>query len=202
MATRRRAPSHIQSSEETTQALSGLIPGWKRGDPRAVAELTPFLRRELSRQLRRLISDASETGCAVDATAVVEETLSQLALQSGAAWPHRAHLMAAAAPLLRGILLDAAREAMAGISVPRALFDGRPGTWPLLQVDEALQRLADQDAQQGRMVELRLFGGLSLAEVADVLSLPSGAARREWKFARAWIYRELARREASDRHPQ
>src|SRR5437867_4476510 len=95
VATRRRSlpPSRSLDDESrlTTQALSDLIPAWREGDPAARAELTPFLRNELRRQLRRFVGAAPAGG--VDATAVVEETLLQVADQGTASWPHRAHLL-------------------------------------------------------------------------------------------------------------
>jgi RNA polymerase sigma-70 factor (ECF subfamily) len=183
-----------RDSERTTQPISGLIPAWRQGDPAAVAELTPLLTRQLTRQLRRLLDAPSNAGAGVDASAVVEETLLSLARESGCSWPHRPHLMAAAAPVLRGALLREARGLTAPVPVSSALFEGRPGSWDLLRMDAALGLLARQDPRQGRIVELRLFGGLSTAEVAEVLAMPAAAARREWTFARAWMCRELARR--------
>jgi RNA polymerase sigma factor (TIGR02999 family) len=198
LATRR--PSlprpYRHASEQNTQAVSSLIPAWKEGDPSAVAELTPLLTRELRRQLRRFINVPSDVRGVINASAAIEETLLHLASESGAAWPHRAHLMAAAAPVLRRILLREARPRIAFVSISMALLDTRCGTWDLLRVDTALRLLSGQDSQQGRIVELRLFGGLSTAEVADVLSISPTLARREWNFARAWIYRELIRHDA------
>jgi RNA polymerase sigma-70 factor, ECF subfamily len=180
-------------SELSTKAISDFIPGWRRGEPIASAELTPLLKRELRRQLRRF-TGAVPWEDEADMSAVIDDTLLRVTNLTGGSWPHRAHLMAAAAPLFRRVLVGRVRSHGGNGSLGPALLDVRNGQLDLLQLDTALSLLAQHDPDQGRIAELRLFGGLSIAEVADVLSISPSAARSEWDFARAWIYRHVSRR--------
>jgi len=127
-------------------------------------------------------------------SAVIDETLLGVTNATGDSWPHRAHLMAAAAPLFRRILVGRVRGATGNGRIGRAEFDGGNGRMDLIQLDHALSLLAQHDPEQSRIAELRLFGGLTVADVAEVLSITPSAARREWDFARAWIYRHVTRR--------
>lgn len=194
MVTRRARPSALRPrSEPSTKGISDFIAGWRRGEPAAANELTPLLRRELRRQLQRF-TGAAFWESEADMSAVIDETLLGVTRATGESWPHRAHLMAAAAPLFRRILVGRVRADGGRGPIGRAEFDGGNGRMDLIQLDQALSLLAQHDPEQSRIAELRLFGGLTVADVADVLAMSPSAARKEWDFARAWIYRHVTRR--------
>jgi len=170
--------------------MSDFIPGWRRGDEAARAELTPMLRRQLSHQVRRFTGSALDRDELAD---VIEETLLTLANSSGGTWPHRSHLMAEAAPIFRRILLRQIRARGGGMPYSGEMLEERGGGVDLLQLDDALVQLAGHDPDQARIAELRLFGGLSIEEVAAVRATSPESVRREWGFARAWLFRHLTR---------
>ena len=129
--------------------------------------------------------------------------------QRGATWQNRAHFFGIAAQMMRRILVDHARAQQADkrggsvtrLSLDEALAAGspEPGTTDpaivdVLAIDAALERLAAIDEEQGRIVELRFFAGLSVEETAHLLQRSPRTVKREWRLARAWLYRELRRR--------
>ena len=132
-------------------------------------------------------------------TALVHEAYLRLIGQQRVAWQNRAHFYGVASQMMRRILVDharahhAAKRPAAGL---RVVLDDRLGGAPppdceLLLLDRALSELTDLDPQQGQIVELRYFGGLSESEVADVLGTSRSTVTREWKTARAWLFRRL-----------
>lgn len=179
-----------------TQALSD----WNRGDKHAlnrlVALIYPDLRSVAERQLRR-----ERTGHTLQPTALIHEVFLQLLDQRHATAQDRAQFLALAAHLMRRILVDYARArhaAKRGGRTPKLALDStaleighEPPVVEVLAVDRALERLARQDADQARIVELRFFGGLSVEETARVLECSPRTVKREWRLARAWLFREL-----------
>jgi hypothetical protein len=180
-----------------------VILAWKRGDPIAIADLTPWLEAEVRRQLRRLLPPPESPGARVDASAVIDATLLQVAADTADPRPGRVHLMAAVAPLLRRILIDEIRRLAEPVSVCRRLFDGREGQIEVLELDRALSALTRQDATPARIAELRLFAAMSIEDVAEVLESPVTSIRGEWDLARAWIHRHRTsdREEADSPEP-
>ena len=168
------------------------------GDLRARDELVPVVYRELRRRagayLRRERRDHS-----LQPTALVHEAYLRLVGQDRVAWQNRAHFFGVAAQMMRRILIDHAREHQAakrpGAAV-RVILDDRigavqPRECEMIMLDEALSELTHLDARQGQIVELRYFGGLSEEEVATVLSVSRRTVTREWRAARAWLYRRM-----------
>ena len=181
-----------------TGAVSQLLRAWANGDLQARDELVPLvyheLRKRASGYLRHERPDHT-----LQATALVHEAFLRLAGQNRVAWQNRGHFYAVAAQMMRRILVDYARERQAAkrpgaamrvdldesIQAPEA-----PGS-DILMLDEALSELSAIDPRQGRIVELRYFGGLSEQEVADTLSLSRATVTREWRRARAWLYHRM-----------
>ena len=169
--------------------------------------MLPIIHTELRRiAARQLGGERAEHTLAP--TALVNELYLRLVDQRRATWDNRAHFFGVAAQLMRRILVDYARAREAdkrGGSVTRVslddLADGRPVQLPgeargpaaadVLAVDQALQRLTAIDPDQARIIELRFFAGLTVEETAHVLQRSARTIKREWRLARAWLYREL-----------
>jgi RNA polymerase sigma-70 factor, ECF subfamily len=139
-------------------------------------------------------------GHTLQTTELVNEAYLRLIDASQVRWQDRAHFFAISAQLMRRILVDFARSRgylKRGGGAHRATFDEallvspEPGP-DLVTLDDALEALALKDARKTRVVELRFFGGLSVEETAEVLRVSPITVMREWKSAKAWLYRELA----------
>jgi len=178
--------------------ITRLLRDWRGGNQAALDQLLPLvydeLRRLAGRYLRR-----EPAGQTLQPTALVNELYLRLVDQPEVDWQNRAHFFAVAAQAMRFLLLDRARskqQAKHGGGARQveleetAVISAEPST-DLLALDEALTRLAVLDPRQGRIVELRYFGGLSTAEVAEVLGVSEITVKREWLKAKAWLYREL-----------
>lgn len=183
-------------------AVTEILAQWSRGDRSALDRLVPViypeLRRIAGRQLRHERSDHT-----LDPTALVHELFLQLVDQRSATWDNRTQFFAVAARLMRRILVDHARgrEALKrGGGVTKLALKSEdagamvdPVAAEVLAVDQALGRLAAHDPDQARIVELRFFGGLSVEETAHVMERSARTIKREWRIAKAWLYRELLR---------
>jgi len=178
--------------------VSQLLRRWAGGDGAAIDSLMPLVYDELRRlaggYLRHERSDHT-----LQATALVHEAYFRLAGQERVAWQNRAHFFAIAAQAMRRILVDHARRVAAGRRIgPEArqpidlaahmTVDQGEG---ILDVHAAIERLAELSERQARIVELRFFGGLTVAETAEALSLSVPTVVREWRFTRTWLRREL-----------
>lgn len=181
------------------QGITQLLTRWSDGDETALDKLMPIvyseLRRLASHYLRR--ERANHT---LQPTALVNEAYLKLVDQKSARWQNRAQFYGIAAQLMRRILVDHARQHNAAkrggsdqlrLSITSA---GNLATKPnldVLSLHEALEELATIDPQQGRIVELKFFGGLSIEETADLLGVGHATVERDWKMARAWLRRKL-----------
>jgi RNA polymerase sigma factor (TIGR02999 family) len=153
----------------------------------------PELHRMAERYMRR-----ERPGHTLQPTAIVNEAYLRLAGRRGVAWKNRAHFFAAAAQSMRRVLVEHARSRDArkrGGLGARYLLDTAVLTEPrsveLIGLDDALTKLTELDAEQGRIVELRFFGGLTEEETADVLNVSSRTVHRKWLLAKAFLHREL-----------
>jgi RNA polymerase sigma factor (TIGR02999 family) len=181
--------------------VTGLLRAWSKGDAEAGERLVPLvydqLRRQAARHLRRERRDHT-----LRPTGLVHEAYLRLVEQREAAWQNRGQFFAVAAQVMRRILVDHARQHRAhkrGGSWCRVTLDeAEAGAAPepdldILALEEALTELAGLDADKARMVELRFFGGLSLPETAAALGVSQSTVSREWRMARAWLYRRITR---------
>ena len=138
------------------------------------------------------------TGHTLQATALVNEVYLRLVDVTSIRWQDRAHFFAIAASMMRRILLDAARARAAGkrgggelrVTLHEDVVASNQAT-DLVAIDDALQALAKVDSRKAQVVELRFFGGLSVEEMAEVLSISPQSVKRDWKLARAWLLKEL-----------
>jgi RNA polymerase sigma-70 factor, ECF subfamily len=185
-------------SPSSTSDVTRLLQAWSDGDHAALDELLPVVYRELHHQAERYMRNQSP-GHTLQATALVNEAYLRLAGREPIEWKSRAHFFGVAAKAMRSILVDHARARQAskrgGGVAPVTLADAdQSGGQPVevLELDETLKRLAELDPRKASLVELRWFGGLSIEEAAEVLSVSTATAKREWRTARAWLRRELS----------
>jgi RNA polymerase sigma factor (TIGR02999 family) len=182
----------------TVTEVTDLLRSWQpRGGPaneRLLALVYDELRRLAHGQLAR-----ERPGHTLQTTALVHETYLRLVDQRRVDWRERGHFYAVAATLMRRILVDHARGRLAGkraherveLTVAEEL-GAEDAAFEVLDLDRALARLADGFPRAARVVELRYFGGLELAEIGVLLGVTDRTAKRDWAFARAWLARELA----------
>lgn len=173
---------------------------WSTGDREALTKLLPMVYDELHR-LASSYMQRERPGHTLQPTALVHEAFLKLVDQRRIEWRNRAQFFGVAAQVMRRILVDHARArqgAKRGGDAPRISLDEsavasheRPPE--LIELDAALQRLTELDERKGKVIELRLFGGLTIDEAAEVLGVSTGTVINDYKLARAWLYRELRR---------
>jgi RNA polymerase sigma factor (TIGR02999 family) len=182
--------------------ITVLLKAWQDGDSSALERLTPLVYKQL-RRLAHSHMRREGGGDVLQTTALVHEAYLRLAKVSSVSWQDRVHFFSVSARIMRRILVDAARERAA---LKRGA--ARPIDWsldpdtiaaPAIQraaelcaLDDALNRLAQLDPRRARVIELRFFGGLTVEETADVLSVSPRTVAHDWQLARAWLLRELA----------
>lgn len=180
--------------------LTRLLEAWSRGDPAALNALVPRLQSELRRMAHHYMA-GERANHPLQTTALINEAYIRLIGWEGVGWKSRVHFFAVASQMMRRILVDYARRrnrVKRGGDPVETTLDGSCAFRPersadLLALDEALERLEAIDPRKGRVVELRFFGGLGLEEVAALLGVSDRTVLREWKSARAWLFRELSR---------
>ncbi len=168
------------------------------GDARAADELTPLVYDQL-RALARDFMARERPDHTLQATALVNEAYLRMIDQTRVRWTDRAHFFAVAATMIRRVLVDHARakgRSKRGGDWTRVSIDAQVD-WSgqrnldLLALDDALTRLAQIDDRQSRIVQLRFFGGLTIAQTADVLGVSTTTVEQDWAHARAWLRREI-----------
>jgi RNA polymerase sigma factor (TIGR02999 family) len=182
------------SAEEVTE----LLVDWRNGDQEALNNLIPLVYDELHRLARRYLR-RERPNHTLQTTALVHEAYLRLVDENDGNWRNRAQFFAVASQLMRHILVDYARGHNAGkrggnykkVSFyEEMLVSGDKGP-DLMALDEALNSLATIDLEQSRVVELRVFGGLTVEETAEVLGVSPRTVKREWSMARAWLHRQI-----------
>jgi RNA polymerase sigma factor (TIGR02999 family) len=181
--------------------VTDLLRRWGRGDRDALDRLMPLVHQELHRMASRYMT-RERAGHTLQSTALLNEAYLRLVDQRLVDWQNRAQFFGLAAQAMRRILVDHARSrgrAKRGSDAPRAATDpvdavAAPDGVDLedaVAIDIALDKLQAIDPGQAQIVELRFFGGLTVEETAEVLSLSPRTVKREWALARAWLRREL-----------
>lgn len=194
----------MSSASTSHHRITAMLRAWSDGEQPASEELIRAvygqLRRQARRQLRR-----EHRNHTLDTSALINEAYLKLVEQRSVKWQDRGHFFALAAELMRRILVDHARtkhrQKRGGPYETLALDDmaanykieSKPVNIDLLALDEALERLAALDEQQVRVVELRYFAGLEIAETAEALNISTATVKREWAAAKAWLRHELTR---------
>lgn len=182
---------------DTRNEITQLLERWKGGDRSVedalIAGLYPMLRALAAGQVRR-----NRGVLTLSPTELVNEAYERLQKQQGVNWQNRQHFLAIAATVLRRVVVDYLRQRQAekrggeiefltleDAGMDRDSTSGDPLDW--LAVDQALAKLADQDPECARIVELRVFGGFDVEQVAALCGLSTATAGRRWRFARAWL---------------
>ena len=177
-----------------------LLLAWGRGDKAALDRLVPMVHQELLRMARRVMA-GERAHHTLQATALVNEAYLRLIQIDRVQWQNRVHFFAVAARVMRRILVDAARArgkdkrggAAPKLSLDEALVPAPEQGPDLVALDDALQALSVGYPRHGQVVELRFFGGLTLDETAEVVGVSRDTVKRDWRFARLWIRREMTR---------
>lgn len=180
--------------------MTELLHRWSEGDVLARDALIPLVYSELRRLAKHLLAGQCSAHT-LQSTALVHEAYLRLAGREEVRWENRAHFFAVAAQLMRRILVDHARRrnaAKRGAQLTILVDDGADlaakQELDLVMLDDALTSLAAVDERQSRIVELRFFGGLSIADTSQVLEISPATVKREWAMARAWLFAEMSPR--------
>lgn len=186
------------SAQAGPQEVTQLLGNWSHGDHAALEKLTALVYKEL-RRLAHHYMEGQRPDHTLQTTALVNEAYLRLADQSRPNFTNRSHFFAVAAKAMRQILVNHAKAQQcqkrgAGASkveLDEAALISPEQTGAILDLNEALERLATLDSRKADVVELRFFGGLNQDEIAEVLKVSPVTVRRDWVFARAWLYTEL-----------
>src|SRR5437763_2611196 len=180
------------------QQVTQLLADWSEGDGAALEKLTPLVYKELRRLAHRYM-EGQRPDHTLQTTALVNEAYLRLADQKRASFTNRSHFLAVAAKAMRQILVNQAKASQrqkrggsaAKIELDEAALISPEQPRQILDLNEALNRLATLDLRKAQVVELSYFGGLKQEEIAEVLKISSITVRRDWVFAKAWLYNEL-----------
>jgi RNA polymerase sigma factor (TIGR02999 family) len=178
--------------------VTGWLRAWGRGDDEARDRLVAVLYQDLRRRAGGRMRN-ERPGHVMQPTALVHETFLRLVDQKQIAWENRAQFLGVASEMMRRILVDHARARKMAkrsgrwskVIVDEAVAGVPPREIDLLNLDEAMRKLAEFDSRKGRIVELRFFGGLSLEETSHVLGISVATVERDWQAARAWLYLQM-----------
>jgi RNA polymerase sigma factor (TIGR02999 family) len=183
--------------QQPSQPVTELLVRWKAGDQGALEELVPLVYKQL-RDVARHHLQRERPGHTLQSAALVHEAYLRLVDQRPFNTENRAHFLAVASRLMRQILVDYARthgaakrgaDRMVELDISVVLPQVR--STDLVALDDALNALANLDEQQGRIVEMRFFGGLATDEIAGVLGISASTVKRDWNVAKAWLTRQM-----------
>jgi RNA polymerase sigma factor (TIGR02999 family) len=180
--------------------ITVLLRAWREGDRQALEDLIPLVYQELYLTAKRYMA-RQKPDHILQSTALVNETYLHLAKLGEIDWQDRGHFFAVCAQVMRRILTDYARSRLyqkRGGEVHHVPFDEcsmatRSPRRDLIALDDALHSLAQLDKRKSQVVELRVFGGMSIEETAGALRISIGTVKRDWNLARSWLLRELDR---------
>jgi RNA polymerase sigma-70 factor (ECF subfamily) len=178
--------------------VTHLLADWSRGDDAAFAKLTPLIYEELRRLAHHHMS-GQRPDHTLQTTALVNEAYLRLADQTSPSWQNRAHFFAVAARAMRQIVVDYARSYQSQkrgggalkVELDEAAIVSPEQSKEIVDLHEALERLTTLDSRKAQVVELKYFGGLNYDEMAAVLKVSRVTVRRDWEFAKLWLYAEL-----------
>ena len=186
--------SMIDESDEITD----LLLAWSDGDEHALERLIPLVVEEL-RSIAKRCFHREDSGHTLQPTALVNEVYLRLVDRRSVSWKNRGHFFGFAAQTMRRILVDHVRirgaekrgDGIKPLPIDEVTEIESPRNAELVAVDEALRELAEIDPRQARVVELRLFAGLTHEEIAEALGVTSRTVKRDWRTARLWLHRKL-----------
>lgn len=197
----KRSPPEWPLDPTPSDQITTLLARWSQGEVAAREELVPLVYDEL-RRLARYCLVGQRPDHTLQSAALVHEAYLRLVGHTSVRWDDRVHFFAVAAQLMRRILVDHARRKNADkrggsqvtMTLEEHLVPGKQRELDVVALDDALSELSKMDQQQGQIVELRFFAGLSIEETAQALEISPATVKRDWAVARAWLYRELERR--------
>jgi RNA polymerase sigma-70 factor, ECF subfamily len=180
------------------QHMTQLLSDWSHGDDAALAELTPLVYEEL-RRLAHHFMEGQRPEHTLQTTALVNEAYLRLAGQTRPSFTNRAHFFAVAAQAMRQILVNYAKASQSQkrgggaikVELDEAAIVSPEQSKAIVDLHEAIERLGALDSRKARVVELKYFGGLNHDEIAEVMKISIVTVRRDWVFAKAWLYDEL-----------
>ncbi|MGI8470140.1 MAG: sigma-70 family RNA polymerase sigma factor [Pyrinomonadaceae bacterium] len=186
-------------SDENTHEVTEILQKWREGDSKAAERLFPLVYDELKRQARAYLR-RERPNHTLQPTALVHEAYLRMVDRTALTAENRTHFFALASRVMRQILVDHARRRNAGkrggaaelFSLENMDILPAQSAADLLELDEALQKLEKIDNRKCRVVDMRFFGGLKEKEIAEVLGITEKTVRRDWQFAKLWLYRELS----------
>src|SRR6266540_4767597 len=180
------------------ERVTQLLADWSHGNDAALAELTPLVYEELRRLAHRQMG-AERRDHTLQTTALVNEAYLRLADQTNPRWQNRAHFFAVAARTMRQILVSYAKSQRSQkrgggalkVELDEAALVSPQESQEIVDLHEALEQLSTLDSRKAQVVELKYFGGLNYEEMAEVLKISRITVRRDWEFAKVWLYTEL-----------
>lgn len=189
----------MDKAADKSKEITEMLREWSGGKQEALDAILPLIYDELHRQAANFLRK-ERPGHTLQTTALIHETYVKLINQREVNWQNRAHFFGIAAQAMRRILVDYAKarhrekrggaeenlpfeETLIAVTGERSI--------DLVNLDEALMRLAKLDERQAKIVELRYFGGLSIEETADALNISSATVKTDWRTARAWLYQQI-----------
>jgi RNA polymerase sigma factor (TIGR02999 family) len=183
---------------EPSSPVTELLVRWRGGDREALEELMPLVYEELRRLAHHYLRQ-ERTDHTLQSTALVHEAYLRLARENAPQWQNRAHFFGIAAHIMRQILVEYARGRSAAkrggnaltLTLDEAVALPQHMDVDVVALDKALSELSDLDAQQGRIVELRFFAGLTIEDTSEVLGISPATVKRDWVTARAWLFRAM-----------
>jgi RNA polymerase sigma factor (TIGR02999 family) len=191
-------------NQSHSHAVSELLVRWKTGDPQALEALVPLVYQEL-RDIARYHLQRERPGHTLQSAALVHEAYLRMLDQRPFDTENRAHFLAVASRLMRQILVDYARSHDAAkrgadriVELDVSLVLPQVRSTDVVALDDALNDLSNLDEQQGRIVELRFFGGLATEEIAEVLGISASTVKRDWNVAKAWLTRQMKKGNRGD----
>ncbi|HEY8459650.1 MAG TPA: sigma-70 family RNA polymerase sigma factor [Blastocatellia bacterium] len=178
--------------------VSELLRAWSGGDQTALDQLIPLVYNELRRMASGYLRRRGPQN-SLQPTAIVHEVYLRLLGRHDVHFENRAQFFGLASHLIRSVLVDHARQRQAAkrgggwrkVELTEALEVAHTREVDMLALDQALESLSARDPQQGRIVELRYFGGLTIEDTAKFLKISPATVKRDWNLARAWLYREI-----------
>jgi RNA polymerase sigma factor (TIGR02999 family) len=188
----------MDAASVSQQRVTELLVQWSHGDKAALVELAPLVYDELRRVAHHHM-DSQRPDHTLQTTALVNEAYLRLADQTNPRWQDRAHFFAVAARAMRQILVSYARSQQSQkrgggalkVDLDEAALFSPEESKEVVDLHEALEQLSALDSRKAQVVELKYFGGLNYDEIAEVLKISRITARRDWEFAKIWLYTEL-----------
>jgi RNA polymerase sigma factor (TIGR02999 family) len=182
--------------------ITRLLQDWRGGDKGALEQLVPLIERDLRRIAGQRLARSGPPDPTLTTTSLVQETYVRLLGHRGVDWQGRAHFFALCAEIIRGIVVDHARARRAEkrgggaphVALEEAVIVAAEHSAAVLAIDDALRELTKIDPRRGRVVGLRFFGGLTVEETAEVLSISPESVTRDWRLAKIWLMRQIERK--------